>query len=549
MLNKIKSVMLGNVLNIKRLDSYLSGCFGRKAHCNRVVNNRRGYMSKPALMGTVLGAITLIVGIGVVSNFSGSGSGAPKSSLSSYTSFDNGSLRSSDLSSYSRRDIDSMMAESQYNRERSGIDALRQGGDNGLLGYAGRARGSNIPNSVNSEGSYEGSSVDGMQGGGIDASQMAGYASGSGSGVNTAGMTPEQYAAAAEAQAKKKGLEGPESAKLRTSSSIGGKLSTSGMAAGASGGSYSTSLAGQYNSNAKDSSSKSVNRAAASGLPGGAGSGIDGKSMGRVGAMGGSNVKGGSAVSNAGGQQQYTVSDNLTRAYLLSRRATGFSTKETAKSAVYAEAAFQGNPEASGVDISHEAGVSIASAESLAGVASSVGDELGNALIKHPKLDCEVNPDGCLDNKIKEGDRLRNKAQMLMLAMAGMALVASLAIIVASKWPVYGWITALAVTGVALAGMLTLMLLENENGITGIADKLDSDPDYGGSGSMKASGWVTFGLCSAAMGIAWVSSSPQLSTIKNFFTNLWGNFMETKLGSALADAGGVIKDVLKFFGL
>ncbi len=95
-------------------------------------------------------------------------------------------------------------------------------------------------------------------------------------------------------------------------------------------------------------------------------------SGGRAGSMGGYNVKAGYASGGANGQELFTVGE-LENAALKSRYAAGSVSKQSAKGAAFAQAAFDGSQAAEGgVEVSENGGLSIEGAtNSLERVANS----------------------------------------------------------------------------------------------------------------------------------------------------------------------------------
>lgn len=325
--------------------------------------NNLGYTAKHTLVGVALGVATIGIGIGVVSNLGSSPQKAGGAALSSLEQYQQGAAASQAAVApqYTRQELEKRIAQAERERDNPSVYQLKDIPSKGELGYNAQDAASNKNGGKNIAGGLES-----LTPGGVSAAEALGAKSAAQDAaaydMAAAGASQEGIVSASQIEAAK--------TKAAAAATQKGQLQASARI-GSSGGGI---IGGGSVMKAGETSRYSGAQGGASGASGaannlGGGSAFSG---GRAGSMGGYNVKTGFGSGGANGQELFTVGE-LENAALKSRYAAGSVSKQSAKSAALAQAAFDGSQAVeSGVEVAENGGVSIGgAADSLGRVAGS----------------------------------------------------------------------------------------------------------------------------------------------------------------------------------
>jgi len=297
--------------------------------------NNLGYISKPALIGTVLGVATVAVGIGIVTNFSG---GTPKAAkgfagtaLEQYAS----DVSSQAQQGVSKADLEAGMAAAENQRSNSSVNDLKNSASKEQFAYG---------DAQNGDGTKTSASA-------LSADAAAHGAAANMGGANVAASAGQSAAqaqvAAAERAAKiNAGMKAGDAVpQLVTSKMAGGSNMSAGGAS--SGVSYSVNKTAAENSG----SVKIPQGQAVASLP--KGPQVDAFKAGRSGELGGYNVKASGDKMGSNGQAYFsTTIGELSSAAKYSQAGKKTVYGDAEKGTALAQAAFDGSKPAEGVKIS-----------------------------------------------------------------------------------------------------------------------------------------------------------------------------------------------------
>ena len=298
--------------------------------------NKLGYISKPALIGTVLGVATVAVGIGIITNFSGGASQPAKgfsgAALEQYAG-DVSSQAQQQAAGYSKEDLEATMAAAEAQRNAASVYTLKDAAGKEQFAY--------------NKSGVEGVNTDAVQSAG------AGTVEGMGAGQNISAPVTDSTAAqaAAAAQSKAKAEAGLEKADAASQELAKAQLSTSKMMSGSTvgkgnGASASSRMSQSLPRTADNKAgSASIPQQAAAGLPNAQGKLPDTFKSGRAGEMGGFNVKAqGSAQTGANGQAFFsTTVAELSNSARYSQAGKKTVYGDSGKGTALAQAAFDGS--------------------------------------------------------------------------------------------------------------------------------------------------------------------------------------------------------------
>jgi len=460
--------------------------------------------------GSILVALTLMVGLGVVSNFSGSDQkAANEAALARFSQGANTGSSGSEKKTASRADIESQMAAMQN----AGSMNFTEGkGDDDFFGAYNDADDTNQNEEGFVYGAYEGEGgADGtkmyVKNMDYDPSDPAYGGAASGQGANSQGAYDEYGAdgqgaagkggAGAKAGKAGKGSRNPAlTYKVRPVTQVnrlessGGGLSFGGSSGGGSGagGSYSGSgVSG-------DSSTRVLpNNPVKSGQ-----ADSEAFKFGRAGAMGGFNVAQGGKAAKNGNRKSSNVTNQLIEAVGFSKKGVATQYSEGAKQAV--ENAFDGGGDPEGLPVVED-GASIGkvandmmSANNLGGLPDAIQQQFND-------IENELN------EKTEKLEALQKKLNGVMWATGITAVVAALAIMILRNVPGYGTlaaaiVTAVAVIAIALLGvwMFNIIGEMGSEELSPVNDGLDLDGKkllagiiLAGSGIMLILAWTQVG--------------------------------------------------------
>ncbi|MDR1684075.1 MAG: hypothetical protein LBR90_01250 [Elusimicrobiota bacterium] len=486
----------------------------------KTILNKIGAISKPAIVGTALGLATIVVGLGVLTTFTG-GKGGPKgfsgAALEQYSGQQGGA-------GVSARDLEARLALAEQVRRGDGgmdsvaslqaaaardRDALAYGGSNGGRGAA---QGVGSVAGAGHEGSLDGMYASGQGVDAIAAGESYGGAGAAGAyaqgaaeeqGVEAVGLGQGVMSAAANA--------GGSGNALRTSQTMSGsQVRSGGLGSGSTAAGGSLYSAGSSNERGSGAG-VAVPQAGAAALNAGDVNAFRG---GRAGAMGGFGVRASGDGSGGSGQAYSSGSlGDLASAHRYSSGGKGAVYGDTEKGAALAAAAFDGSQENQGITMSGEGTVQKQANQALQDY--SANDPNAG------KLNASIGKVNDLGNQISEeqalGKEYRKKIGWKMAGMAGTAIVAAIAVAalmkafrsaqavpLAGQYAGLGFlIGAIAVAAAAIVGFF-LFLYAGGEGILDLVKKLDDMKYSGGSGGLKSLAWVLFGLSTALVGISFI---------------------------------------------
>ncbi len=445
--------------------------------------NKLGYISRPALIGTVLGVATVAVGIGIVTNFSGGASQPAKgfsgSALEQYAG-DVSSQAQQQAAGYSKEDLEASMAAAEAQRNAASVYTLKDA--------AGKE-----------QFAYNNSGVDSVN---TDAVQSAGAGTveGMGAGQNISAPVGADAAAQAASERQAKAAAGMDKADAASQELAKAQLSTSktmsGSSIGQGHGASASSRMTQSLSRTADAKagSASIPQNAAAGLPNAKGNLPDTFKSGRAGELGGYNVKAQGDKAGGNGQAFFSTTvaelSNSAR-YSQAGKKTVYS--DSGKGTALAQAAFDGSETAAeGVKI-EGTNVQQGAAQALEGTANTLDmkPKFGTNGLKNVNLDIETFKDV----------RTQIWSQILtaLIATTVAVFVISAAVKAGGFW---GWLAAI---GVALS---TLILIAKPAFLFGKLSALKY------TGGMNAS-W-TIGLAIAAMAV--MATAVALSFFNSFLS-------------------------------
>ncbi len=464
--------------------------------------NKLGYISRPALIGTVLGVATIAVGVGIVTNFSGGNSQPSKgfsgTALEQYAG-DVSAQAQQQGAGYSKEDLEAGMAAADAQRNAASVYSLKDAAGKEQFAY--------------SNSGVENVNTDAVQ------SAASGSVEGMGAGQNIA--APSAAAADAQAAAEERAAKasaGLGKAEEASQELAKAQLSTSKTMSGSSvGKGYGASASTRMSSNLSrvndaKAGSASIPQQAAAGLPNAKGNLPDTFKSGRAGEMGGFNVKAQGANAGGNGQAFFsTTVAELSNAARYSQAGKKTVYGDSGKGTALAQAAFDGSETAAeGVKI-EGTNVQKGAAQALEGSANTLNmkPKFGTNGLKAPQADIEAFKD----------IRTQIWSQILaaLIATTVAVFVISAAVKAGGFW---GWLAAI---GVAIS---TLVLIAKPAFLFG---KL-SDLKY--TGGMNAS-W-TIGLAIAAMAV--MVTAVALS----FFSSFLSKAALKVLGPKFASSAGAV---------
>lgn len=474
--------------------------------------NKLGYISRPALIGTVLGVATVAVGIGIVTNFSGGASQPAKgfsgSALEQYAG-DVSSQAQQQAAGYSKEDLEASMAAAEAQRGAASVYTLKDA--------AGKE-----------QFAYNNSGVDGVN---TDAVQSAGAGTveGMGAGQNVSAPVGIDAAAQAAAERQAKAAAGMDKVDAASQELAKAQLSTSKTMSGSSiGQGHGASASSRMSSNLSrvndaKAGSASIPQQAAGGLPNANGKLPDTFKSGRAGEMGGFNVKAQGDKAGGNGQAFFsTTVAELSNSARYSQAGKKTVYGESGKGAALAQAAFDGSETAAeGVKIEGTS-VQQGAAQALEGTA--------NSLDMKPKF----NTNG-LDTVVKDIETVKELQSkwwgkfiqvLLTTIVACVAIAAGMRVFQAGgPWGWVGLVAAIIAGGV---GLLSIW----GSGMLDIANQIKELKYAGGennAGAMKTWTWIINGILTAAIGASFIFCE----TIANALGMAKPTAGASNLGSAL----------------
>ena len=431
--------------------------------------NKLGYISRPALIGTVLGVATVAVGIGIVTNFSGGASQPAKgfsgSALEQYAG-DVSSQAQQQAAGYSKEDLEASMAAAEAQRNAASVYTLKDAAGKEQFAYNNSGVDSVNTDAVQSAGA---GTVEGMGAGQNVSAPISGAAD--------AKAAAEERAAKAAAGMGKAEDASQELAKAQLSTSKTMSGSSIGQGHGASASSRITQSLPRT-ADAKAGSS-SIPQQAAAGLPNAKGNLPDTFKSGRAGELGGYNVKAQGEKAGGNGQAFFsTTVAELSNSARYSQAGKKTVYGDSGKGTALAQAAFDGSETAAeGVKI-EGTNVQQGAAQALEGTA--------NTLDMKPKFGTNGLQDVNVDIETFKDVRTQIWSQILQAFFVTLGAVFVIYAGVKAGGP-WGWIAAIGaalVAGIAIARPAFLF------------DKLLSLPRLGGMNAQ----W-TIALASLAMAV------------------------------------------------
>lgn len=344
--------------------------------------NKLGYISKPALIGTVLGVATVAVGIGIVTNFSGGASKPAKgfsgAALEQYAG-DVSSQAQQQAAGYSKEDLEASMAAADAQRNAASVYTLKDA--------AGKE-----------QFAYNNSGVDSVNADAVQSS-ASGTVEGMGAGQNISAPVGSADAQAAAEERAAKAAAGMDKAEAASQEIAKAQLSTSKTMSGSSvGKGYGSSASTRMSSNLSrvndaKAGSASIPQQAAAGLPNAKGTLPDTFKSGRAGEMGGFNVKAQGTQAGGNGQAFFsTTVAELSNSARYSQAGKKTVYGDSGKGTALAQAAFDGSETAAeGVKI-EGTNVQQGAAQALEGTANTLNmqPKFGTNGLKAPQADIEA---------------------------------------------------------------------------------------------------------------------------------------------------------------
>ena len=470
--------------------------------------NDIGAVSKQAIIGGAIGVATLAVGIGLMNNFTGSGSeqGFASNALESgYSSYD---------SSYSGAGTSAQDIMSARNYSYGEKKAVITGTENLAFNRGTSASGQGSSGAQD----YADASQAGTYSDGTNA-----YGAGKLEGMGTSNKITVDVSHDEEAKAKAQ-----RDAKIAKGEALGkqarGTLKTSKMAdasgikdmpTGSTSMTYGTmGSSGAKAAGAADSSRVSLNQAGLANVN------LQTAKAGKLGAMGTGGVEAdGKKLGRASVGQNYQTLGDLGRAVKYSRSAKKVIGSDTALGASDAAAAFDGSKAADAVNLD---------GENLQAAAVSNLKDMGapdmNLDLDKLKEDLEI-----IDENMQKYDRLMDQYKMCIYSMLLIASAAAVGIAIASKfgWP--GAIAGLVISFIAFAGILACQIASNA--FLGKIASLASETGY----TPSPTGWDWAAPWLLGAGLAGVIvASWFVPFSKSFVFGLLGSLGGSGLTSSLA---------------
>ncbi len=485
--------------------------------------NKLGYMSKPALIGTVLGVATVAVGIGIVTNFGGGPKGSVAGpALEQYSSerASSANLTAGYAPGYSKEDLEASMALAEQQRSVNSVEALRSASAKDRAAFA--LNGEEAEGYGMQAGAYD-ENGNALQGSGIDG--MAAGASGVDA-VAAGAVAPN------EQSAKNKAADAKKAAQQRATIDRAGAtlVSSKGKLGIGSGGSGSgSSSGGSYGGYAlptapEGAAAQNIPQNLAGQLVGNTPD-IDSHKMGRAGSMGGFGVKAGRGDSTGSGQQFYSTGiAELSNASRFSQLGKKTVYGDSAKGAAFAEAAFDGSQTGDGVQIGEGANIAQAAGSALE---RSANPNLKNGINKVGKLGDTIN------NDIQEAEELRGKISTMMSMMFLLATTTMFLAAAAGKTGGWGILAGCIIAGVGSAGILAMLGV-----IWSYVTKING-LQYGGS----AGGVGATATAIAAIMIGAIWTAVFVKSVADWMMGTVGAMLVGLFGSAGSMLGGPISGI------
>lgn len=485
--------------------------------------SKLGYISRAALIGTVLGVATVAVGIGIVTNFTGSSSNGPQgfsgAALEQYA----GDVSSgANSTGYSKEDLQAGMAAAEMDRNTNSVSSLRNAASKESFAYGNKGGPEAVNPNIDGSSAYAG--VDGGEaaaGGALDSIGSTGQGI---SAIDAGAVAPNEAAAMAAAQAANAAKAGEMQA---SSQRTGAQLQTSKMMTGSSvgkGGSGGSSSGGSYRlpSAGDKPSASAIPQGMAGNLP--SGPVVDAfKGGGRAGSIGGFNVKAQGAGQNGSGQAYFsTTVAELANAAKYSQGGKKTVYGDASKGAALAGAAFDGSETAA-------EGVQIDGANVTQSAATEL-ERTANTLQMQPKHGTSsLDP---VDYDITTGKDIKKNIWKKVIGALIATLAGCVAISVAvTAGGIWGWIVAAILLAATLAAIWA----------TGLPGLLSDLGKLKYSGGMNAT-WtkaIVYTLLAVFTGAAVACMVPAV-----------GKAICKMLGIGVAKgAGGTFKGLLGAFGI
>lgn len=480
-----------------------------------------GYISKPALIGTVLGVATVAVGVGIVTNFSGGAPQAPKgysgAALEQYAG-NVSSQAESAASGYSKADLEAGMAAAEMQRDNSSVYSLKQAAGTEKFAYSADAA------AVDNAQSAQAGAIDSMGAAGQNISAAAAGA-----------VAPADAAAAAERAAKvQAGVAGAETARatLATSKTMSGNFtrsgSTSGSGSAGSGSSYNLPKVAD-----NKAGSAQIPQGAASALPNGPTA--DKFKSGRTGELGGYNVKAQGEKQGGNGQAFFsTTVGELSNAARYSQAGKKTVYGDASKGSALAQAAFDGSETAA-------EGVKISGTNVQQGAAQAL-EQSANSMDMKPKY----NTSGldAVESDIETVKDLQSQWWGKFVQVLLTTIVACLGIVagmkVAKAGGPFAWVGWVAAGLAAAIGLLSIW----GSGMLDIANQVKELKYAGGeknAGALKTWTIVFASVMTACVGLSFIFG-------EKIYKFLHGAKANTAASANPAESfGGAIKNVIKGF--
>ena len=479
-----------------------------------------GYISRPALIGTVLGVATVAVGIGIVTNFSGGAPKAPKGlsgAALEQSAGDVSSQAQSASSGYSKEALEAGMAAAEMQRNNPSVYNLKEAAGTEQFAYS-----KSGINGVDQMQAAEGGSVEGISGAGQSAIE--------------AGAVAQPDAAAADQRAAKvdAGIAGAEAAKaqLSTSKTMSGNFTRGGSASGSGSGSSASSYSLPKAADNKAGSAQ-IPQGAASALA--KGPKADAFKSGRAGELGGYNVKAQGDKAGGNGQAFFsTTVGELSNAARYSQAGKKTVYGDSSKGTALAQAAFDGSETAA-------EGVKISGTNVQQGAAQAL-EQSANSMDMKPKNNFTgLDP---VEADIETAKDLQSKWWGKFVQVLLTTLVACLAIVAGMKvfkaGGPFGWIGLVAAILAAGVGLLSIF----GSGMFDIANQMKELKYAGGeknAGALKTWTVIFASIMTACIGLSFVFG-------EKIYTFLHGQEASAAASANPANSFGAgIKGVIKGF--